>query len=64
MERMSNWKYIGKKDVYTVVKLVKMKHPESRAWIEAVLYLGPMIDGERQPYVREKEEFLKKFVQL
>lgn len=64
IQKLSDWKYIGKKDIYTVIKEVKMKDPLSRAWLIAVLYIGPVVDDVRPTYVREKQEFLKKFVQI
>lgn len=48
--------YKGKK--YTVQRIVKMKHPETREWIEAVEYNDWEVLNF---YVREKSDFLNKF---
>jgi hypothetical protein len=50
--------YIYKGKKYSVQRLVKFKHPESRQWIEAVEYCDWDV---LQTYVREKKEFLERF---
>lgn len=54
--RKGQYKY--KSQYYSLVEHVKMKHPETRKWIAAVMYRR--IGGD-EIYVRELEDFDKKF---
>lgn len=61
---MDKYKYIGSSKIYTFIRAVKMKSPVTRAWIDAVLYIGEPKDGETPVYVREWGEFFKKFEKI
>jgi len=43
---------------YLVLGEVKMKHPETREWVDAIRY---HTEGVNLEFVREKKEFLKLF---
>lgn len=53
---MSDYVYKGK--AYRVKSVVKLKHPYTREWMNAVLYYKW---GEPEEYVREENEFFSKF---
>lgn len=46
---------------YTVFKKCKLKNPTSGEWMDAIIYVG-VEDGNY--YVREKNNFLSKFVKF
>jgi hypothetical protein len=57
-------------NLYAVLDLLKMKHPVSRKWVDAYMYMriekeinedGSFIYATDEKFVREKEDFLKKF---
>jgi hypothetical protein len=46
---------------YMPESVIQMKHPVTRKWVEAVLYRS-LENGNI--YVREKEDFIEKFIRL
>lgn len=59
---MNEYRYLGR--TYTVIREVLMKSTKSRMWVTAVLYMGETKEGTLQSYVREAEEFYKRFVKV
>ena len=64
-------KFLKTGDLYKVLEEnSEMKHPESREWIPSVIYQSykKLVDGEyveiTEPknYVREKKEFIERFL--
>ena len=51
-----NWEYWGRK--YHVQRIVHMKNPVTREWVQAVLYRDWAL---KNFYVREVQDFLAKF---
>ena len=51
-------KYSYKGNEYYIENSSAFKHPESREWVECVIYIS-LTDGMR--WVREKKEFFKLF---
>lgn len=54
-----DYEYKGNK--YRVSGLVKMKHPGTRQWVVAVQYQALEWNMGGPTYVREYQEFIKKF---
>lgn len=50
--------YTYKGQNYYVQRIVKLKHPVNRRWIDAIEYCT---EDEREYYVREKKEFMQRF---
>ncbi len=57
--KMNKYFYPKNQHTYTVIKEVRMKVPENGTWIDAVLY-----EDNNGTYVREKNDFYKKFIKL
>ena len=54
----SHWSYKGNE--YRVIRKVALKHPETREWVPAVVYLG-VNDPVGVEFCREDSEFKKRF---
>lgn len=50
--------YTYKNNTYQVVNIGKMKHPETRQWVEAVFYRSILT---QEMFAREAKEFFSKF---
>ena len=49
-----------KEKKYTLLGVGKMKHPETREWVDAVMYMSSRTGD---CYSREKQDFEEKFVE-
>ncbi len=56
--RYTFYEYKGRQ--YRVISLVQLKNPEDGEWVPAVQYQS-YNDGNGQFYVRELEDFIRKF---
>lgn len=63
MEMMLEGYYKYKGKLYLYVDTIKMKHPATRQWVDAVVYrdCNDPRSGVEPKYVREKADFVKKF---
>lgn len=57
------FRYKGNK--YQLVGVGKMKHPETREWVDAVMYKSSSLKNEERDklYTREIEDFRSKFIE-
>lgn len=57
--------YTYKNNNYLIIDSLKMKHPVTREWIDAILYTSSVDHDEpTEMFVREKEEFFKLFKRI
>lgn len=56
---MKSIRYRYKGNIYYIVDEVKMKHPVTREWVEAIIYAKD--DESSDMYCREAVEFYERF---